>query len=231
MATLQHVLWDREHDNPSMFPFVASDIPNPGVVQFWEWLESKHAPRQVGLEICCGKGRNAIWLAGKGVRMSAFDFSVAAVVEANRRQERLSLPKRIDCRVQDAMISWPYEEHSFDFVVDCFGTSDIESANGRKNVLDETLRVLKRGGYYFLQIDTPELGFFADRYRSAPGPDANTLIFPNGKVEAFLTEADLEKWNHPLNPVEIRREIETTLEICGQTEPYKYFWIVMRAPI
>lgn len=213
-----------------MFPFLDSEIPSPGVVQFWDWLVTNNARRRSGLELCCGKGRNAIWLASKGTRMSAFDFSEIAIVEAKRRQDRLSLPNHVEFRVEDAMLRWPYPSHEFDFVIDCFGTSDVESPEGRRNILDEALRVLKPGGHYCLQIDSPEIGFFAERYHDAPGPDHNTLVFPNGKIEAVLTESDVANWTHRLKLIEVKREIETTLEICGQTKPYKYFWIVMQAP-
>lgn len=227
----QHALWDDEHRTPLIFKFVDSTLPNPGVVEFWDWMKSRrgtHALR--GLEICCGKGRNSIWLAGKGVSMFGFDFSEVAITEAMRRQEQLSLPERVHFRVHDAISLWPYSNQEFDFVIDCFGSSDIEPEEGRQNVLNEALRVLKPGGYYFLQIDSPEMGFFAERFNKTPGPERNTLLFPNGKVEAVLTELDIANWHHPLAIIEVRREIETTLEICGQTAPYKYFWIVAQAP-
>jgi len=227
----QKEIWDREHQQPFMFPFVDSVVPNPGVVQFWDWLRSRGIVHPLrGLEICCGKGRNTIWLAGKGVEMAAFDFSESAIQEAKRRQERMSLRNKVSFTVSDALAPWPYPDHGFDFVVDCFGSSDIESEAGRNNVLAETLRVLKPGGFYSLQIDTAEMGFFAERFREAPGPERNTLIFPNGKVESVLSEDDIQGWQNPLALVEVRREIETALEIYGQTEPYKYFWIVAQAP-
>ncbi len=226
----QHEIWESEHAKPSMFTFVASETPNPGVVQFWDWLESNNADKKCGLEICCGKGRNAIWLAGQGSKMQAFDFSSTAIEEAKLRQSRLQLPDAVEFSLQNAMERWAYESSFFDFVIDCFGTSDIEAEHGRVNVLSETLRVLKPGGYYFLQIDSPEMGFFAELYESSPGPDKSSVVFPNGKIESILTESDIADWDHELTLVEVRPEIETTLEIYGQTKPYKYFWIVMQSP-
>jgi len=162
--------------------------------------------------------------------MFGFDFSTVAIAEAKRRQGRFLLHPPVDFQVQDATDCWAYNTHHFDFVLDCFGSSDIESEVGRENVLNEALRTLKPGGYYFLQIDSPEMGFFLERLKEAPGSERNTLIFPNGKVESVLTEHDLMTWSHPLKLIEVRREIETKLEIFGQTAPYKYFWIVAQAP-
>jgi SAM-dependent methyltransferase len=227
----QHLIWDEEHRRPFMFPFVASTEPNAGVVAFWNWLQSKKiSSKPKGLEICCGKGRNAIWLAGKGVEMSGFDFSSVAITEATDRVRHLSLPATADFRVHDAVVTWPYADQIFDFVVDCFGSSDIEGWSARRYVLDESLRVLKPGGYHFLQIDTPEMGFFAERFKEAPGPENNTLVFPNGKIEALLLDSDIVDWKHPLKLIEVRTEIETELVIFGQSAPYKYFWIVAQAP-
>src|SRR4051812_33792254 len=75
----QRRIWEQEHKRPAMFPTVNSNVADPGVVRFWNIIDSsnrKTAP--YGLEICCGKGRNAIWLAENGARMSAFDFSETA---------------------------------------------------------------------------------------------------------------------------------------------------------
>lgn len=225
----QRSIWNEEHRNPFMFPFVDSSVPNPGVVEFWRWLaEHGKRPPCTGLEICCGKGRNTIWMAGRSARMSGFDFSEIAIQEAETRQSKLPLEIRVDFKVCDATGSWPYDDEAFDFVVDCFGSSDIESEQGRIHVMKEAERVLKPGGHYFLQIDSPEMGFFLDRMNEAPGFERNTLVFPNGKVEAFLTEDDIVAWNHSLELVEVRREIETALEIFGQATPYKYYWIVAK---
>lgn len=227
----QHEIWEAEHKKPFMFPFVDSRLPNPGVVEFWNWIESRQRCEMLrGLEVCCGKGRNAIWIAEKGVEMFGFDFSTIAIAEARLRQEQLLLAQPVDFQVQDATDCWVYADRSFDFVLDCFGSSDIESEVGRENILNEALRVLKPGGYYFLQIDSPEMGFFSERFKEAPGLERNTLIFPNGKVEAVLTEHDLKVWSHPLKLIEVQRKIETTLEIFGQMAPFKYYWIVAQAP-
>jgi SAM-dependent methyltransferase len=227
---LQKSIWEQEHAHPSMFPFLDSALPSPGVVQFWDWMKPVGVSSSLqGLDVCCGKGRNTMWLAAQGASMVGFDFSQTAIDIARQRKSHYSLPAQSDFLVHDAYGTWPFPDHTFDFVVDCFGSSDIESGQGRRHLMDEAYRVLKPGGYYHLQIDSPELGYFAQRIKQAPGDESGTLLFPNGKVEAVLTEDELENWNYPLKLVEVRRLVESTLEICGQTEPYKYFWIVARS--
>ncbi len=228
----QLCIWEEEHKNPIMFPFVNTNEPNPGVVEFFGWLKKIGYTSKIlsGLDVCCGKGRNTFFFAKKGIKMVGFDFSETAINEAKRRKDSLLLPSELDFQVHDAVDKWSYNDHQFDFVIDCFGSSDIESKKGKKNILNETLRVLKPSGYYFLQIDSPEMGFFAKRLKESPGSECNTLVFPNGKVESFLTEKDIAAWNHPLRLVDVRRIIDTNEEIFGRTSTYKYFWIVAQSP-
>lgn len=229
----QFNIWELEHKCPTMFPTVASNVPDPGVVRYWVYLQERLATNEIaGLEICCGKGRNCIWLAENGAKMTGFDFSPTAIRDANRCQEALPSNQRVDFRIHDALENWPFESESFDFIVDSFGTADIESASGRDFVISEATRVLKKGGYYLLQIDSPKLGFFAERIKSHPGPEPNTLLFPNGKIESVLTESDIRCWdqNNPLKLKSVRNQVEHNVEICGKTIPYEFFWIVLQSP-
>lgn len=216
-----------------MFPTVDSNVPDPEVVRFWEYLchRQDNSPLR-GLEICCGKGRNTIWLAENGAKMSGFDFSTMAIKTAKRLQRKLPENQRAEFRHYDALEPWPFGAATFDFVVDSFGTADIETARGREYVIEEAARVLKKGGLYFMQIDSPELGFFAERMRTHPGQEKNTLVFPNGKIESVLTEGDLASWNdnHPLKVHRVERHVEHNVEICGKRIPYKYFSIILQLP-
>ena len=162
------------------------------VVDFFnEFLLPINDNKLNGLEICCGKGRNTLWLASQNITMRAFDFSKNAIEEAIYRLEKTCYSKSVIFNIADATQEWDYDENHFDFIIDCFGSSDIESYAGRELVLDQALKLLKPGGFYFLQIDSPELGVFKEFFEKSPGIEKNTLIFDNGKIEAFLTTLPL----------------------------------------
>lgn len=226
----QKEIWEREHDAPRMFPTVHSKLPDPGVVRFCTFLHNAGITAGHGLEICCGKGRNTIWLQEQGFQMEGFDFCSNAVAAANAENLIRCANKRATFRLHDALSSWPFSKNYFDFIVDNFGTADIESHEGFHFVMHEATRVLKPGGFYFLQIDSPELGFFAELMEHSPGDDKNTLLFPNGKVETVLTEKDIQEWDSlfPLKINTVERFVEHDIEIYGKKIPYKYFWIVLR---
>src|SRR4051812_21380971 len=81
--------WEAEHQMPSLIPEVGAEQVSPAVPVFWEWLQGQGiGSHPKGLEVCCGKARNMIWLAQQGARMSGFDFSPTAVFEGNKRAEK-----------------------------------------------------------------------------------------------------------------------------------------------
>lgn len=224
----QKELWEREHRNPQWLPFLDAPEPNKGVVAFWEWLlaRSETGTRALaGLDVGCGKGRNSLYLAEQGNTMQGFDFVPYAVDVAQARAAERGVA--VNLRVADVLAPWPWPAATFDFVLDSYTSADIERAEGRRHLLDESLRVLRPGGYHFLQIDTPEEGLFAEL---PPGPEPGTVVFPNGKIEALLTREDVAAWSHPLRPVEVRYLREENEAIAGQRRPYIYLWMVLQAP-
>ena len=60
--------------------------------------------------------------------MCAFDFSENAILEARKRAKEIGIEKNVNFFVQDATERWNFENNSFDFAIDCFASTDIESA-------------------------------------------------------------------------------------------------------
>lgn len=229
-TTKQREIWELEHRNPQMFKCVDSDQVDDGIKQFTRWITDKTKRKLSelkGLDICCGKGRNTIWLAKQGIDIEGCDWSEYAITSC---QEKLSPELNARCKFSsfDVTQKWPFEDDSFDFVIDSFGSSDITTNLGRKTIAAEAHRVLKSGGVYFMQVDSPELGFFKRCLEERPREDKNTLTFPNGKIEFFLNKEDIENWNkqHPLKLLEAKEMYEENIEIYGILERYKYYWII-----
>jgi tellurite methyltransferase len=71
-------------------------------------------PQGRALDLACGLGANAIFLAERGLEVSAWDLSSVAVERLQRESERLGL--RIDARARDLQAETP-EPASFDVVI------------------------------------------------------------------------------------------------------------------
>ncbi len=92
------------------------------------------------LDLACGEGRNAIWLAGKGWRVTAADFSAVAV----DRARRLAGEVEIDWRVGNALTE---ELPSVDLVVLAYLHLP---ASERTALVRRAWSAVRPGGTFFL---------------------------------------------------------------------------------
>lgn len=84
------------------------------------WVEDVAAPLAPGraLDVAAGEGRNALWLAERGWRVTAVDFSAVALDRARHlASERLGdAADRVDT-VQADVVTWSPEPQAYDLVV------------------------------------------------------------------------------------------------------------------
>jgi SAM-dependent methyltransferase len=106
------------------------------------------------LELGCGNGRNATYLASLGCSVDAIDFSAQAIEWARERAERAGARVNFQCcSIFDAAIT----EGSYDLVYDA-GCFHHIAPHRRKDYADLVHRALKPGGSYGLVCFRPEGG-------------------------------------------------------------------------
>jgi SAM-dependent methyltransferase len=111
------------------------------------------APGRV-LELGCGHGRNAIYLASLGCRVDAVDFSAQAIEWARERAEQAGAPVTFQCcSIFDAALS----DGSYDLVYDT-GCFHHLAPHRRKDYAELVGSALKPGGSYGLVCFRPEGG-------------------------------------------------------------------------
>ena len=98
------------------------------------------------LDICCGAGTNALYLAKKGFQVTGIDISSKAVEYAKEKARKASA--RIQFQVEN-FLNLPFEDEEFDFIFDmgCFHHVKVED---RSTFIGGIHRVLKRGGSYLV---------------------------------------------------------------------------------
>lgn len=119
-----------------------------------EWFnEGLISPGRV-LELGCGHGRNALFLAERGCIVDAIDFSGEAINWAKERAGRANLSVNFQCSsIFDAKI----EEGSYDLVYDS-GCFHHLPPHRRKDYVDLVTRALKPRGSFGLVCFRPEGG-------------------------------------------------------------------------
>lgn len=130
------------------------------------------------LDLACGAGRNAVWLAERGWEVVALDGAEEAI--------RL-VPKGIDARVVDLETGapLPFEDESFDLVAILFYL--------HRPLFAEAKRVLRRGGLIVAAART------SGRFGVAPGElrtffeeDCEVLLDREGDVAEIVARRRVE---------------------------------------
>jgi ubiquinone/menaquinone biosynthesis C-methylase UbiE len=186
--------WEREHEAPSTLLQNATAKPSSSVLKFADWLRQEHGKIEglSSLEICCGKGRSVIWLAGQGVNATGLDFSQNAIDEAKKRAAVSGSGAKFI--VYDATKEYPFTANSFDFAYDCFGSTDIEDPAARQAAREHILRVLKPGGFLMIYLLSTYSEYQDKMVALSPGPEAGSFIHPeSGKFEKAFTEEEIKQ--------------------------------------
>lgn len=218
--------WNREHGQPHMLHAMASTDASTGVKMFKDWLDSRiDLELATGIEMGCGKGRNTIWMAEYCKSMSAFDFSEVAIAEANRRTQT----RNVSFVVADATTKWPFDDDVFDFGIDCFASSDIESEKGRAFARDEFYRVLKPGGYLFVHAISTQSEFHAEQIQLSPAAEKNSFYHPGGKFEKVYDKEELLQFYQNFALVECQL-LTKNQPVVFYDKAYKAanFWVLLQ---
>jgi ubiquinone/menaquinone biosynthesis C-methylase UbiE len=111
-----------------------------------EILEKGGLKRGKALDICCGAGTNGLYMAEKGLEVTAMDISPRAVAYAKEKASGANV--EIKFMVQ-SFIGLPFPEEEFDLVLDS-GCLHHVLANDRSAYIRGIHMVLKTEGRYLL---------------------------------------------------------------------------------
>jgi SAM-dependent methyltransferase len=137
-------------DRAKPCPFFV-DWPDENLVQ---WFGDGTLTAGRVLELGCGHGRNALYLAGQGCRVDAVDFSAQAIDWARERAQAAGAAVRFQhCSIFDATVPGA----SYDLVYDC-GCFHHIPPHRRRDYVDLVSRALRPGGSYGLVCFRPEGG-------------------------------------------------------------------------
>jgi len=223
----QRDIWEEEHKNPIVLLQMDQRDASSGVTKFFPWLTARSSSKNFsGVEMGCGKGRNSIWLAQQGVGMTAFDFSEHAITEASQRAQECGA--EVDFVVHDATKQWPFESDYFDFAIDCFASTDIESPDGMAFARNEFRRVLKSKGFLLVYTLSTDDEFHREMLEKYPAHEKNSFTHPiTGKFEKVFDRQELLNFYKDFGWVEEQR-VEKIAEFFGKKYHCKHFWLVLQ---
>lgn len=143
--------WDTFYTDRSKPIAFFVDEPDENLAE-WAAARRLHAGR--ALDLGCGNGRNAVFLAAHGYEVEALDYSPQAIAWARERVEATGSEVRLRCEsVLDAELG----SEQYDFVYDS-GCFHHLPPHRRQTYFELVTRVLKPGGKFGLVCFRPEGG-------------------------------------------------------------------------
>jgi SAM-dependent methyltransferase len=198
-------------DRAASCPFLV-DWPDESLA---EWFGAGLLTPGRVLELGCGNGRNASYLAGLGCTVDAVDFSAQAIDWARARAESAGVPVSFQqCSIFDAAVT----SGSYDLVYDS-GCFHHLPPHRRKDYVDLVHRALKPGGGYGLVCFRPEGGSgLTDQQVYERASLGGGLGYSAGRLRAL--------WDRAPFSVRVLRQMTKT----GGTGPYfgeDFLWVLL----
>ena len=135
--------WEKAYREKDVVAF--SSKPNATIMEF-ENLFCKEAHI---LDVGCGEGQNAIYLAKQGYHVDAFDLSEFGIAKVNDRCEVSGV--KLNAFVAD-LTEYEFEQ-KYDVVMS-FGTLHFVSKDAWKKFIDEAKKYTNDGGIHIIQLFT-----------------------------------------------------------------------------
>ena len=143
-----------------------------------------------GLDLACGEGRNALWLAGRDWRVTAVDFSEVAIAKARERAAREQLDVEFVCA---DLLEYEPEPGAFDLVLVFY--LQITPPD-RRRALARAMSALAPGGMFLLVGH--DLTNLTD---GVGGPQYPDLLYTPDDIVADLPGLEIEKAERVLRDI------------------------------
>ena len=186
-------VWDREYKNPKLV--TKNEGPQADTLRFLKFLKKEEKYKvedKVILDLGCGTGRNANYLAERGNKVIGIEISKTALEIAKSRAYELGL--NVDYRLGDIGESYDIEDNSIDLILDVTSSNSLNE-KGREIYLKESHRILKKGGYFFVRALAKDGNKnVKNLLKQSPGREYDTYVIKEiGLTERVFSREDFTK--------------------------------------
>lgn len=161
--------------------------PSTVVLEVLEELEPGRA-----LDLACGNGRHALWLAERGWRVTGVDFSTEALRQARERASKLGLDVEW---IEVDLASYEPPAEAFDLVLIAY--LHVPARERRPILANAEAAVARKGTFVLAGHDLTNIG------TGAPGPTSPALLYTPEDIVPELPALDVTRAEQVRRPVEL----------------------------
>lgn len=183
-------LWEREYSALKVIPSSTRTSPSKALLLVSEILDFKNMHKV--LDVGCGNGRNAIYLAQQGCDVYAIDFSEIALTQLHSAAVKAGVWDKIntyDCSLEEP---FPFEENCFDLVLDSYVFCHFTDRRLKQKYRKELRRVTKPGGIVFVSLFSVEDGYYRRMIGNVDGKDTIVVDPNNGIRKQLYTDEEIK---------------------------------------
>ena len=182
--------WEREYRNPLLV--TKKEEPQADTLRFFKYLKKDQKYVVEGrsvLDLGCGTGRNANYLAVLGNTVIGIEISKTALEIAKQRAKEEHVI--VEYRLGDIGAPYDIADGSIDIIIDVTSSNSLNE-QGREVYLKETARVLKDGGYFFVRALAKDGNKnVKNLLKQSPGKEYDTYVIKEiGLTERVFSRED-----------------------------------------
>jgi SAM-dependent methyltransferase len=170
-------------------PYINKLFGNMDIYLLDQLLKGRFTKDLKILDAGCGEGRNMVYFLREGYRIFGVDKEPVAIQMA--RIQAQTVHQGYDKnRFQEALVEdMPFHKEAFDAIISSAVLHFSENTTHFYQMMDEMMRVLKTGGFFFLRMTTGFGGILTESTQIADG----VYLLPDGSERFLLTKEILDE--------------------------------------
>jgi SAM-dependent methyltransferase len=219
--------WNREYETLRVIPSSTRDIPSKALLLFSELLDFENAG--LVLDVGCGNGRNAVYLARQGCTVHALDFSKAALDATKSAALRAGLDHRIRLYSASLLSSLPWKDDTFDLVIDSYVFCHFTDEQVKRSYIAELGRVARPGGIVFCSAFATDDQYYQPLINS---DDQNPVVVDprNGITKQLYTIESLSGFFDQQLDIRYQVTLQFWDEVQGEDYLRKILVVIVEPP-
>jgi SAM-dependent methyltransferase len=218
----QLAAWEREYRSGHAIPTTTRTRPSSAVLKFDAFLQRQGLVRRSILDLGAGAGRNSIYFAERGHRVTLLDFAQSALEIFEGKSSNVAWRNSARVVRHDLTEPLPFADNTFDAVIDVTTTTSLVPGT-MQGLVGELQRVIKPGGHVLSYIHNR-----SDGYLQLVSPNQDHYeVDDTGIIDYAYSEQELRQLYKAWQILDLQ-QVEKEDVLCDERHTRRLWWMVCR---